>query len=289
VNGTPTGAPHFDSGGDPARQARRVSMAIDDDGVRASSTERREAEAREHPTTTVGDRRGSRTRIVLGSLLTLLVVAAVVYYFAGHRTGTEVAIAPSAKQSSESDAVPTPRRAADSADHPVASTSPQPDPSQSPPAAASPQQSPTASPRSVTAPEEMRKDPPAAAAQNATSDAPTETNEGAAKPSESSGARADARTGAPAVEQQPMHARPTSLPDQPAAAPKQDEVISVVKRGPANIRSAPSKNARVIGTAAKDTQLREIGRSGTWVEVETKAGRGWIGAGLLAPLSRESR
>jgi Bacterial SH3 domain len=265
-------------------------MAIDDDRVRASSTERREAEAREHPTTTVRDRRGSRTRIVLGSLLALLVVAAAVYYFAGHRTGTEVAIAPGAKQSSDSAAVPTPRRAADSADHPVASTSPQPDPSQSPPAAASPQQAGTASPpSSVTAADEMRKDPLAAAAQNATSDAPTKTNEGAAKPSESSGAQADARTGAPAVKQQPMQARPTSLPDQPAAAPKQTEVISIVKRGPANIRSAPGKNGRVIGTAAKDTQLREISRSGTWVEVETKAGRGWIDAGLLAPLSRESR
>jgi hypothetical protein len=261
-------------------------MAIDDD-VRASSTERREAEAREHPTTTVGSRHRSTTRVVLGSFLGLLLVAAAIYYSVGHRTGTEVATAPGAKQSSDSAAVPTPRRAADSADHPVASTSPQPDPSQSPPADASPQQSGTASPpSSVTAADETRKDPPAAAAQNATSDASTKTNEGAAN---SSGAQADARTGAPAVKQQPMQARPTSLPDQPAAAPKQTEVISIVKRGPANIRSAPGKNGRVIGTAAKDTQLREISRSGTWVEVETKAGRGWIDAGLLAPLSRESR
>ena len=85
-----------------------------------------------------------------------------------------------------------------------------------------------------------------------------------------------------------MRDRLTALPDQSAAAPRQNEIL-VVKRGPANIRSAPGKSGRVIGTAAKDAQLKEIGRSGSWVEVETEAGRGWIGAGLLAPLSREGR
>lgn len=84
-----------------------------------------------------------------------------------------------------------------------------------------------------------------------------------------------------------MRDQPAALPDQAAAAPK-NEIILVVKRGPANIRSAPGKSGRVIGRAAKDAQLKELGRSGSWVEVETEAGRGWIGAGLLAPLSREN-
>ena len=42
-------------------------------------------------------------------------------------------------------------------------------------------------------------------------------------------------------------------------------------------------------TAAKDEQLKEISRSGSWVEVETSAGKGWISSGLLAPLSPQSR
>ena len=85
-----------------------------------------------------------------------------------------------------------------------------------------------------------------------------------------------------------MRDQPAALPDTPAAAPK-NEIIMVVKRGPANIRSEPGKKGRVIGTAAKDAQLKEIGRSGRWVQVETESGRGWIGSGLLAPLSSKSR
>jgi hypothetical protein len=79
-----------------------------------------------------------------------------------------------------------------------------------------------------------------------------------------------------------MRDQPAALPDKPAVAPK-TEVIMVVKRGPANIRSEPGMNGRVIGTAAKDTQLKELSRSGGWVEVETDSGRGWISSGLLAP------
>ena len=52
--------------------------------------------------------------------------------------------------------------------------------------------------------------------------------------------------------------------------------------------SAPGKRGRVIGSAAKDTKLKKLGRSGRWVEVETESGRGWIGAGRLAPVAAES-
>jgi hypothetical protein len=85
-----------------------------------------------------------------------------------------------------------------------------------------------------------------------------------------------------------MRDQPAALPDKPAVAPK-TEIIMVVKRGPANIRAEPGMNGRVIGTAAKDAQLKELSRSGSWVEVETESGRGWISSGLLAPLSREGR
>jgi len=84
-----------------------------------------------------------------------------------------------------------------------------------------------------------------------------------------------------------MRDQPAALPDQPAAAPKNELVI--VKRGPANLRSAPGKGGRVIGTVAKDAQLKEISRSGSWVEVETESGRGWMSTSLLAPVAAASR
>jgi uncharacterized protein YgiM (DUF1202 family) len=78
-----------------------------------------------------------------------------------------------------------------------------------------------------------------------------------------------------------MRDQPAALPDQPAAAPK-NEVVLVVKRGPANVRSTPGKGGRVIGTVTKDAQVKEISRSGSWVEVETESGRGWISSALIA-------
>jgi len=45
----------------------------------------------------------------------------------------------------------------------------------------------------------------------------------------------------------------------------------------------------VIGTVAKDAQLKEISRSGSWVEVETESGRGWMSTSLLAPVAAASR
>jgi hypothetical protein len=77
-----------------------------------------------------------------------------------------------------------------------------------------------------------------------------------------------------------MRDQPAALPDQAAAAPK-NETMLVVMRGPANIRSAPG--GRVIGTAAKNTTVKELSRSGKWVQVETESGTGWIAASLLGP------
>ena len=86
-----------------------------------------------------------------------------------------------------------------------------------------------------------------------------------------------------------MRDQPTALPDQATAEPK-NEIILVVKRQ-ANIRTAPGKAGRVIGTAAKDAQVKEIGRSpsGEWAQVETAAGSGWMSMKLLAPLAPQSR
>jgi uncharacterized protein YgiM (DUF1202 family) len=85
-----------------------------------------------------------------------------------------------------------------------------------------------------------------------------------------------------------MRNQQAALPDQTAAAPARQNMLTVM-RGPANIRSAPGKNGRVIGTVAKDTTVKELDRSGKWVQVETESGTGWIAAALLGQQSGESR
>jgi uncharacterized protein YgiM (DUF1202 family) len=83
-----------------------------------------------------------------------------------------------------------------------------------------------------------------------------------------------------------MRDQPAALPDQQAAAPKQEKVL-IVMRGPANIRSEPGRKGRVIGSAPKNATVKELDRSGKWVQVETEAGTGWINAALLgSPGSR---
>ena len=72
----------------------------------------------------------------------------------------------------------------------------------------------------------------------------------------------------------PMTDRATSLPS--------DEVL-VVQRSRANIRTEPSRTGRVIGTAAKGSKVKVISRSRNWFEVEVGAGRGWISGRLLSP------
>ncbi len=85
-----------------------------------------------------------------------------------------------------------------------------------------------------------------------------------------------------------MRDQPAALPDQAAATPK-NETMLVVMRGPANIRTTPGKSGRVIGTAAKNATVKELSRSGSWVEVETESGTGWIAAALLGPQPPNNR
>lgn len=236
-------------------------MATDDDGVHTPS-EQRELQERQHATAAEKDR-GSKTATVLGgALVVLLLLGGAFYYFGNRPAGTDVATAPGAKQPESSTPAAPPRPSA-SADNPaVAPTAPQSESSSS----SRSQQSNASPPAPVATPAEPPSAPPAPTAQSATNDTPA----------------------APRAEPAPMRDQPAALPDQPAAGTK-NEVILVVKRGPATIRSEPGKKGRVIGTAAKNAQLKEIGRSGRWVEVESDAGRGWISVGLLAPLAMESR
>jgi hypothetical protein len=291
-------------------------MAIDE-GTRISS-ERREIEEGDRPIAPVTDQRRSKTGSVLGGLLALLLLAGAIYYFAGNRAGPNGPTVPSAKQTAENATVPTPTRPTESPSGPVASATP---PQSQPPA---PAVTPTPTPPAASPPPpattaDMPKAPPAAPAtppaQTATNNTPATPAPSQPSPSVSSPSATTAAPPAatsaqtpkpppappaqtatnntppaqpPAAQQPPMRDQPAALPEKPAAAPK-NEVIMVVKRGPANIRSEPGKNGRVVGTAAKDEQLKEISRSGSWVEVETSAGKGWISSGLLAPLSPQSR
>jgi uncharacterized protein YgiM (DUF1202 family) len=69
------------------------------------------------------------------------------------------------------------------------------------------------------------------------------------------------------------------MTDRPTALPGAE--ILVVQRPRVNIRSEPGRNGRVIGTAAKGSEVKVVGRSGNWIEVETGSGRGWISGSLL--------
>src|SRR5436190_11077253 len=76
-------------------------MSIDNEGARLSSAEEREVE-RQAPSATPKDRGRSRTGVVLGSLVALLVLAGAVYYFGAHRAGTDVATGSNSPPSTES-------------------------------------------------------------------------------------------------------------------------------------------------------------------------------------------
>ena len=78
-------------------------------------------------------------------------------------------------------------------------------------------------------------------------------------------------------------APPASLQQQPASLPKED-VVFVQKPG-VRMRSEPGRHGKVIGTPAKGSQFKIVGRAGSWVQVEGDAGRGWIGGRMLGPQS----
>ena len=73
-----------------------------------------------------------------------------------------------------------------------------------------------------------------------------------------------------------------------AAAPRQavsasqDQDIVFVQRPGVNIRSGPSANTRVLGSARKGTRLTVRTREGDCVQVESDQFRGWIRSRFLA-------
>jgi len=245
--------------------------------------------------------RRSRTGPVLGTLAGLIIIAGVVYYLAEHRPATDAALNSGSERGTQAPAVASNPRTTDNSEKSTSPTtlqqpptSPQPPTSRqsrpAPPSEAQQSANATLSPSAETpaAPPEKTATAPAAASNApAPSTQETEADSSASEsavPAEPAKApqTSEQATGTQASTSAPtsMRDQEAALPDQAAATPKKENVL-IVMRGPANIRSEPGKKGRVIGTAAKNATVKEIDRSGKWVQVETEAAIGWINAALL--------
>jgi hypothetical protein len=100
-------------------------------------------------------------------------------------------------------------------------------------------------------------------------------------PEPSRGASGVVPPASPTVEASPQVAPSAVTPQTTSAAQNRDLVF--LQRPGVNIRSAPSGNAPVLGTAPKGTQFTATSREGDWVQVENTGLKGWINSQFLAP------
>ena len=63
----------------------------------------------------------------------------------------------------------------------------------------------------------------------------------------------------------------------------QNPELVFLQRPGVNIRSAPTGNAPVLGTAPRGTQFTATGRERDWVRVENTRWKGWINSQFLVP------
>jgi len=201
-------------------------------------------------------RRRPRTfQIVWGALAgALLLGAGTVYFFAEQNTTREVAAPASRDQAPAGTTVATAPRAADQSAtlRPAALASPQQPAVPASPAAGAPApQAPAVS--------------PAVTAQNSSSP-PRDQSQGVSNP--------------PAPSRAPSSAARPSMNQEPVALPNPD--VMVVQASRAHMRSGPSRNARLVGTSVRGTEVKIVGRSGRWVKIETEGRSGWISGKLLA-------
>jgi hypothetical protein len=78
-----------------------------------------------------------------------------------------------------------------------------------------------------------------------------------------------------------------SLPDPASVTPQtnstaQNPDLVFLQRPGVNIRSGPSGNAPVVGTAPRGTQFTATGQEGDWIQVENTRLKGWISSQFLA-------
>jgi hypothetical protein len=85
----------------------------------------------------------------------------------------------------------------------------------------------------------------------------------------------------PAVETPPQVAPSAVTPPTTSAAQNLDFVF--LQRPGVNVRSAPSGNAPVLGSAPKGTRFTATSREGDWVQVESTGLKGWINSQFLGP------
>jgi hypothetical protein len=84
-----------------------------------------------------------------------------------------------------------------------------------------------------------------------------------------------------AVEASPQVA-PSAVTTQTTSAAQNRDLVFLQRPG-VNIRSAPSGNAPVLGTAPKGMRFTATSREGDWVQVENTGLKGWINSQFLAP------
>jgi hypothetical protein len=100
-------------------------------------------------------------------------------------------------------------------------------------------------------------------------------------PEPSRGASGVVPPASPTVEASPQVAPSAVTPQTTSAAQNRDLVF--LQRPGVNIRSAPSGNAPVLGSAPKGTRFTATSREGDWVQVENTGLKGWISSQFLGP------
>jgi SH3-like domain-containing protein len=85
---------------------------------------------------------------------------------------------------------------------------------------------------------------------------------------------------APAPAARPVATPPAVSPPPPSAAPRAP-VIAHIASHKANIRSGPSRSAKVVKTELRGKRLVVLERDGRWVRVGDPAAVGWVHASVL--------
>ena len=78
-------------------------------------------------------------------------------------------------------------------------------------------------------------------------------------------------------------ASPANTATRQAVPASENRDTVLLQRPGVNIRSTPSANGPVLGTAPKGTRFRVTSRDGDWVQVESGRLKGWINSQFLAP------
>jgi hypothetical protein len=248
-----------------------------------------------------------RPVVLAGGLIALLILAAGAYFVVDRngasQPGSEQAVVqnPAPVAATAPPAAPEPARNAPQTAAPAAADTQvavAPPPAAPEPARNAPQ---TAAPAAAATQDAVAPPPaapePARNAPQTAAPAPAATQPAVAPPPAAPGPAPAAQPAAPAPAQRvdaasnsvpdappapPATTRP-SMSDQPASLPK--DAFVFVQRPGVNIRSAPGRSGRVVGTAAKGSRLKVLARSGNWVEIETGSGSGWISGKLLGAQS----